>query len=290
MKNRKHRRSTKPSSKEEGVVLRQIDREMDRLLREYVHGGISDEQIRRETARLQENLNKENIKIKTLIQLILDNHLADECKKMYGVRRLEDLSYKRLLEFTKKKELSLSDYRNITKSPTQMTKKELVNCITYSRFCDLFLNMYNVINVSDAPTETLRKFAIEHNLDTIIQGKNRVETKKLREINVLLRIVKDNDMIQEMLEKYELSHISNVSISQLEEFTVLRSLVSKEIFCPLIGIKEEDFYAYRERLEKIDIIRRAKCIKDCLAMYELSSVSYLTIEQLESYIKIMNRQ
>lgn len=289
MKKRKHIKSTKPSSKEEGKVLRAIDREMDRLLRAYVQGGISDEQMRVETARIQSNLNKENIKRKTLIQLIMDNNLVGECKKMYGVARLEDLSYKKLIEFTKKKELSLSDYRNITKSPYQMTKKELVNCIAYSRFCEMFLHTYNLINVSDASIEDLREFAIKHNLDTIIQGKNKTETKKLREINVLLRIVKDNDMIQEMLEKYELSHISNVSISQLEEFTVLRSLVSKEVFCPLVGIKEEDFYLYRERLEKIDTIRRAKCLKDCLAMYGESSVSYLTSEQLSVYIKNMNR-
>lgn len=289
MKNGKYVRSTKPSSKEEGKVLRAIDREMDRLLREYVQGGISDEQIRVETARIQSNLSKENIKRKTLIQLIIDHRLIDECKMAYGVSKLDDLSYRQLIEFTKKKELSLSDYRNITKHPSSMTRKELINCIRYSRFCDMFLHIHGVIDLNDAPTEVLRSFAIDHNLDTIVQGKSKAETKKLREINVLLRIVKDNDMIQEMLEKYELSHISNVSISQLEEFTVLRSLVSKEIFCPLVGIKEEEFYDYRERLEKIDAIRKAKCIKACLAMYGESSVSYLTTEQLDAYIKIMNR-
>ena len=80
MKKGKHVRSTKPSSKEEGKVLRDIDRKMDRLLREYVQGGISDEQIRVETARIQANLSKENIKRKTLIQLIIDHRLIDECK------------------------------------------------------------------------------------------------------------------------------------------------------------------------------------------------------------------
>ena len=118
MKNGKYVRSTKPSSKEEGMVLRAIDREMDRLLREYVQGGISDEQIRVETERIQSNLSKENIKRKTLIQLIIDHHLIDECKMTYGVKRLDDLSYRQLIEFTKKKELSLSDYRNITKNPS----------------------------------------------------------------------------------------------------------------------------------------------------------------------------
>ena len=283
MGNKKYRRSTKPNSKQEGKVLRQIDRQAQRMLQDYLDGVLTEEQVHQQTERIQATLKKESLNRLSLIELIKENKLTKDCLETYGVRRLEDLSYKKLIEYTKKKELSLTDYRCKTKNTSCMTKKELVDLITFSKYHDLFLYRYNLINVLDAEIEQLRSFALEHHLDTLPHGKTKSETRKLKEINTLLNIIRENDMIQDMLEKYQLSHISNVSISQLEEFTVLHYLVSKEVFCPLVGIELEEFDIYKERLRKIADLRERKELKKCLELYELSSVSDLTLSHIEMY-------
>ena len=283
MGNKKYVRSTKPKSKQEGKVLHQIDRQTKKLLQDYLDGSISAEQVNQQTAHIQELLKKENMNKLVLIQLIRDSKLTKDCMETYNVRRLEELSYKKLLEYTKKKELSLTDYRCKTKNPSCMTKKELIDVISYSQYQDIFLYRYDVINVGDASVEQLRSFALEFHLDTLPQGKTKAETKKLKEINVLLNIIKENDMIQEMLDKYHLSHISNVSISQLEEFTVLHHLVAKEVFCPLVGIDEEEFDDYKERLRMIDNLRSNKELRKCLETYGLSSVSELSTYHIQMY-------
>ena len=288
MKN-KYRKSTKPGSKQTAVVYSRIDGEMKKALKEYIDGSLSDEQINQVTHNVQTSLSRLNIKIQTLIQLIKENGMINECVQEYGVKKINELTYKQLLAFCRKNELELVDYSLKEKSPYTMTRKELENCIRYSKYYDMFLSVYNVIDLKTASIEELRKFALEHNLSIITQGKTKKETKKLKEIRVLLNGVKENDMIQELIEKYELSLVSNVSISQLEEFCVLISLVSKETFCSLIGIEEDKFYEYRERLEKIDFIRSQKSLKKCLAMYGESSVSALSIDQINAYIELLNR-
>ena len=100
---------------------------------------------------------------------------------------------------------------------------------------------------------------------------------------MLLNIIKENDMIQDMLKKYELSHISNVSISQLEEFCVLHYLVSKEVFCPLVGIDVEDYDSYKERLKMIDDLRERRELRKCLESFDLSSVSELCTYHIQMY-------
>lgn len=283
MGNKKYKRSTKPNSKQEGKVLRQIDRQAKKMLQDYLDGTITEEQVHQQTERIQATLKKESLNRLSLIELIKESKLTKDCISVYGVKRLEDLSYKQLIEYTKKKELELTDYRCKTKNPSCMTKKELVDVITFSKYHDLFLYRYNVINAQDADIEQLRSFALEYHLDTLPHGRTKAETRKLKEINTLLGIIRENDMIQDMLVKYQLSHISNVSISQLEEFSVLHYLVSKEVFCPLVGIELEEFDVYKDRLRKIDELRERKELRKCLDMYELTSVSDLTISHIEMY-------
>lgn len=283
MSNKKYVRSTKPKSKQEGKVLHQIDQRAKKLLEGYLNGTLTAEQVNQQTAHIQETLKKESINRLVLIELIREHKLTRDCLDTYGVTRIEELSYKKLLEYTKRKELSLTDYRCKSKNPSCMTKRELVDAISYSKYSDLFLYRYDVINVSDASIEQLRTFAIEYHLDTLPHGKTKAETKKLKEINTLLNIIKENGMIQEMLNKYHLSQISSVSISQLEEFTVLHYLVSKEVFCPLVGIDVEDFDEYKERLRMIDDLRNRKELRKCLETFGLSSVNELAIYHIQMY-------
>ena len=283
MASNKYVRSTKPKSKQEGKVLHQIDQRMKKLLKDYVNGSLSEEQIRQETEHVQATLEKETMNRLTIIQLIRENKLTKECVNYYEVKRLEDLTYRQLLEYARVKELTLTDNRCKTKNPSCMSRKELVDAIVHSKYHDMFLYRYDLINVSDASIEQLRDFAVEYNLNTLPHGRTKGETKKLKEISTLLGIIKENGMIQDMLKKYELSHISNVSISQLEEFTVLHHLVSKEIFCPLVGIDMDDYDRYKERLRMIDGLRDRRELRKCLEMFDLSSVSDLCVYHMQMY-------
>lgn len=227
MKNKKYVKNVKPTTKQEAVVYSKIDKKMDSLLREYVNGSISDEQINQQTKYFNSLLEKENTNRLVLIELIIEHKLTKVCLEAFNKRKMEDVSYRQLIKFTKEHQLVL---------------------------------------------------------DKINTSKSRKENENIKKFNKLIKIIKENDMFKEFMDKYELSHASNASISQLEEFVLLNELISDVDFIRIVKINEEDLDEYKKRLETINLLRDNKEVRNCVKSYGVSSISDLSTEQIEDYI------